>query len=234
MASQKITTYILHGWTQDLSKWDPLVKTLKKSGHKIKLLPIPGLTAKLEKPWNLNDYYNWFLKEIGNQDHINLVGHSFGGRIAIRFVVKNPNLVKKLILIDSAGIRPASFSAVAKRLLFKTVAKVGKKVTASSHARKILYQIVGEKDYYQANKTLAQTMTNVVGEDQKSELQFIKAHTLIIWGSNDKITPIDDGRLMNKDITGSTLKIIDGAGHSPQYSHSDQVTGLITDFLKGS
>ncbi len=223
--------YILHGWTKDITKWNPLIKELKSNGHQVKLLKIPGLTAKLDKPWNLSDYQAWFENEIKSERNINLIAHSFGGRVAIRFDVKNPNIIKKLILIDSAGVRPQDPATITKRFVFKTLAKIGKKITSSPTARSALYKLARESDYYQADKVLAQTMSNIVSQDQRDELQFVKAHTLIIWGSQDKTTPLSHGRLMNKTITGSTLKIIDEAGHSPHYAHPKEVANYIQKFL---
>lgn len=226
-----ITTYILHGWTKDTLKWEPLTKSLKKAGLKIKMLKIPGLTDHLDSPWDIDNYIDWLDAQISKHTHVNIIAHSFGGRIAIHYDVKRPNKIKKLVLIDSAGIRPTNLPAIVKRASFKALAKIGKKITKHKQARKILYQLAGEDDYYQADKVLAKTMANIVDFDQRQELEFVKAHTLLIWGSKDKTTPLSDGRLMNKTITGSCLHIIDGAGHSPQYSHVEEVHKHIKEFL---
>jgi len=228
----RLPTFILPGWTKDPSKWRPLIKLLEDDGLNIRLLPLPGLSSPLSKPWRLDDYEQWLNQKLVKNDNFNLIAHSFGGRIAIRFDRKNPNRIKKLVLIDSAGIRPSSFGAKVKRVSFKAVAKIGKKITTNPSARELLYKLAGEADYYQADKFLAQTMANVIEEDQRSELSFVKAHTLIIWGDNDKTTPLSDGRIINKTITGSTLKIVDSAGHSPQYTHPEPVAKFITQFLK--
>lgn len=226
------TTYILHGWTQDLSKWQPFVRKLKKAGIPAVLLPIPGLSSKLDKPWILDDYVNWLNRQLGTARNVNIIAHSFGGRIAIRFDVKNPNIIKRLVLIDSSGIRPSSLPAVLKRVSFHAMAKIGKKITSHKKAREFLYRLAGESDYFKADQILAQTMANIVKIDQRTDLPFVKAPTLIIWGSQDKITPLSDGRLMNKNITGSTLKIINEAKHSPHYTHPTEVVPIISGFLK--
>ncbi len=228
----KPTLYILHGWTKDVSKWPPLVKLLGKAGFTVKLLKIPGLTAPLDKVWGLNNYADWLAGQIKNDPSAILIAHSNGGRIAIRYETKNPDRVKKLILIDSAGIRPMSLAARVKRASFMTIAKIGKKITQNPGARSILYKLAKEQDYYQADKTLAQTMVNIINEDQRPEIGFVKAHTLILWGRQDSTTPLSDGRLINKEITGSTLKIIEDAGHAPQYTHPDIVADHILQFLK--
>jgi pimeloyl-ACP methyl ester carboxylesterase len=229
--ANKTPTYVLHGWTKDTKKWDPLIKGLKKNGLKVKMLKIPGLTDHLDTPWDIENYIDWLDTQTEKEKQVNIIAHSFGGRVAIHYDVKRPNKIKKLILIDSAGIRPDNIPAVIKRASFKALAKIGKKITKHQKARKVLYSLTGERDYYKADKVLAKTMANIVEFDQRDELSFVKAHTLILWGSKDKTTPLSDGRLMNKTITGSSLSIIDGAGHSPQYSHSEIVKNHILDFL---
>ena len=227
----KPSIYILHGWTQDITKWELCVNLLKSAGYKVKLLTIPGLTEKLDKPWNLDNYVQWFKHQVADDRKILVVAHSFGGRVAIRFDVKNPNVIQKLVLIDSAGIRPRTYSAIVKRMSFKALAKIGKRITQNPKARKVLYQLAGERDYYKANTVLAQTMSNIVEEDQQAEIPFVKAHTLILWGSHDTITPLSDGRLMSKMITGSTMKIINDAKHSPHYTHPEEVVDHILKFF---
>lgn len=229
--NNETTLYILHGWTKDITKWQPFLAELKKHGIKPVLLKIPGLTGSLKKPWYLNDYMVWFQKKVGDERNVYVLAHSFGGRVAVRFDVKNPNVIRKLILMDSAGIRPDNIKAILKRASFKALAKIGKSITKSTSARKMLYSLAREKDYYEADRVLAQTMHNIIEEDQRKELEFVKAHTLLIWGSNDKTTPISDGRMMNKQIMGSNLKIVDGAGHSPHYSHPEEVSRYIAEFL---
>lgn len=232
MAKHKI--FILHGWTKDVAKWQPLLDVLHKNNIQTELLKIPGLTAPLDKVWDLNDYVKWLDTKIGKELQPILLGHSFGGRVAIRYEIKNPNKIKKLILVDSAGIRPMSLAARFKRISFKTLAKIGKTFTNNPSARNLLYQLAREQDYHQADKILAETMAKVVEDDQRPEVGFVKTHTLIIWGGKDKTTPLSDGRIMNKEITGSTLKIIESAGHSPQYTNPDEVAAYILEFLKNS
>jgi pimeloyl-ACP methyl ester carboxylesterase len=223
--------YVLHGWSKSNDKWQFFLKDLAKLGIKAKLLNIPGLTAKLNKPWNLNDYVKWFEDEVGDNRNVTVIAHSFGGRIAIRFDVKNPNRLKKLVLIDSAGIRPLGIGARLKRGSFKALASIGKKITQSDQLRKLLYTVVRERDYYEADNVMRKTMANIVEDDQRKELEFVKADTLIIWGQKDKDTPLSDARMMNKQITGSRMVIVPKAGHAPQFSHHKQVAKHVSEFL---
>src|SRR3989344_6753590 len=96
--------YILHGWAYSKDRWNPFLSLLKSKGLNPYLLPIPGLTDKIDKPWNIDDYVKWLLGKIEKEEKIILIGHSNGGRIALNFSIKYLEKVAKLILIDSAGI----------------------------------------------------------------------------------------------------------------------------------
>ena len=214
---------ILHGWSTKVTKWDPF---LKATGGK--LLKIPGLTEKISKPWTLDNYVEWLNKKIGRKATI--IGHSNGGRIALAFVAKYPEKIEKLILIDSAGIYHKEFTIRLKRLIFKGVAKLGKKITKSNTMKNIIYRLAGESDYNSSDPTAKQTMINLISIDLTSILNKINTPTLIIWGKNDKTTPLSDGRLMHRKIKGSVLKIVD-ARHSPQFTNVREVTKIINDYI---
>lgn len=222
---------ILHGWTKTLDKWNGFIDALGKKGIKIELPKIPGLTKNLEEIWHLEDYVNW-LHNIANKekDKVILIGHSNGGRIALAFANQYPEKVKKLILIDSAGIYHNELPHKIKRIVFKTIAKIGKKLTSSRSLKNILYKLARESDYKEADPNVKKTMINLISADLKPILSHIQIPTLIIWGAQDKITPLSDGILMNNLIKNSKLEIIKDARHSPQFTNPEKVTNLILTF----
>ena len=216
---------VLHGWTYSTEKWDPFMDIIS-SKTDVELLKIPGLTEKLEAVWNLDNYVEWLKTKIGDSKVI-LIGHSNGGRISLAFANKYPEKVSKLILIDSAGIYHNELPIRLKRLVFKIIAKLGKKIINSEKLRKILYKLSREGDYENASPTVKKTMLNLITTDISFLLPEIKIPTLIIWGENDNTTPLKDGVLMHKLIRGSKLKIISGARHSPQFTHPKEVAKII-------
>jgi pimeloyl-ACP methyl ester carboxylesterase len=224
---------ILHGWTKTLDKWQPFLDILKKNEISADLLTIPGLTEKLDKTWNLSDYTNW-LKNIADKEEnkIILMGHSNGGKIALAFTNLYPKKIEKLILIDSAGIYHNEISLQIKRTIFKTIAKVGKKLTSSNIMKNLLYKLARESDYKDLDEKTKQTMINLISVDLKPILPQIKTPTLIIWGKDDKITPLSDGITINSLIRNSNLEIIENARHSPQFTHISEVANIIINNLK--
>ncbi len=218
--------YILHGWAYSLEKWEKFADLLRQSGFEPIFLKIPGLTLKSDKVWDLEKYSKWLDEKVGNSKVI-LLGHSNGGRIAAYFAYKYPTKVEKLILIDSAGIYHKELLLEVKRFLFGTFAKVGKKFTSSETLKKFLYNLAGEKDYQAATSNMKQSMLNLIKVDLVPYLKKINIPVLIIWGENDRITPLSDAKVMRNLIKNSKLEIIKEAKHSPFYTHPKEVADII-------
>lgn len=224
---------VLHGWTKNSDKWKPFLNALKGNKIFVDLLKIPGLTEKLDKIWDLSDYTEWLKTAVDKEkDKVILIGHSNGGKIALSFINLYPEKVEKLILIDSAGIYHNEIFLRVKRILFKTVAKIGKRVTSSKLMKNLLYKVARESDYKDLDEKTKQTMINLISVDLKPILPQIKTPTLIIWGKDDKITPLSDAITMNNLIKNSKLKIIKDARHSPQFTHTEGVADIIIKDLK--
>lgn len=226
--------FILHGWTYSIEKWGPFIKLLKEGGFDAKLLKIPALTAKIDRPWTINDYVVWLKKEIAkDKDRRIIIGHSNGGRIALALASKHPKLISNLVLINSAGIHHDNITLRIKRAIFKQIAKTGRLFTSSKRLRDLLYKLAGETDYRDAEENTAKTMVNLISSDVAASLSKISVPTLIIWGEKDKHnqTPISDAFLINKLIKNSKLKIIKEAKHSPQFTNPKEVLRLIKEEL---
>jgi pimeloyl-ACP methyl ester carboxylesterase len=232
MGTLKSKIFILHGWTYSTEKWNPFIDLLKKNGLELHLLNVPGLTQETNRPWKIDDYVDW-LKQILDKEKnkVILIGHSNGGRIALNFAIKYPDKLSHLILIDSAGVYHNELSLKIKRLVFGSVAKIGKKLSTSETLRSILYKIVGESDYKNATPVMKQTMLNLVNSDKSLSLDKVEVPTLIIWGREDKTTPLSDGKIMHGFIKNSKLQIIEGACHSPMFTHATEVANAIVNNL---
>lgn len=226
--------YILHGWTYSatnidpLDKWDLFIKLLKSKGLEVTLLHIPGLTKTVDQVWDLENYVEWVREEVSKENSkVILIGHSNGGRIALSFTEKYPEKVSQLILIDSAGIYHNELLHRIKKALFRSIAKLGKKITSSEILKNLLYKLAREGDYKNATSAQRQTMLDLINTDLTSILGKIQTATLILWGEEDTITPLLDGKLMQKLISNSKLHIIKGAKHSPQFTHTEEVVSKI-------
>lgn len=203
----------LPGWTKKSGDYHELLVLLEE---KYKVYPLDLLDDI--RPYNLADFaqkVRTFLKQKKIKKVI-LAGHSFGGRVAIKLTISNPELISKLILINSAGIERKNFLIK----LIKAI-KVIKPIKLS-----FLENIFGSKDYLKAKGNLQKTLVNIVEENLEPELEKIKVPTLIIWGREDHTTPLWMGKLMHKLIKNSQLKIIEG-DHGIPYRKPEEVFDII-------
>lgn len=220
--------YILHGWTYSLEKWVNFEKLLKGNNFDPVLLKVPGLTEKSDKIWDLDKYSDWLYKYLSKEKKkVILLGHSNGGRIAAFFATKHPEKVANLILVDSAGIYHKELWLQIKRFVFKTLSGIGKSFTNSDVVKNFLYFLAGERDYQKATENMKKTIVNLTNHDLTPFLKNVEVPTLIIWGEDDKITPLSDAKLINSLIKDSKLRIVKDAKHSPFYTHPVEVINIL-------
>jgi len=92
--------------------------------------------------------------------------------------------------------------------------------------------IIRETDYLMAKGYLKATFKKTIDENLTPLLQRIGVPTLIIWGSEDVVLPLGDGKLMAREIKGSNIEIMRGVGHNPHREAPEKLSGLITEFFK--
>ena len=229
---------ILHGWASHLANWQPFVKLLTQKGFSVYQPTMPGFgKTKIKSPWNTQDYVNWLNQYLTKNKltKIVLIGHSFGGQVAIQFTSQFPKIVYKLVLISSAGIRT---QWTLKRFIFYLIAKTGRMLFSLEFlrglfhpVRKFFYKAIRQKDYYQASRVMKKTLAKVVREDQRKFLSKIEKQVLMFWGQKDTTTPVKDGRLMNKLLPNSKLIIYKEASHSLPFTHTRKLIKRITWFI---
>ena len=208
------TLVFLHGWGVNSQLWFKILPELIKKNYFMYFLDLPGF-GQSQSPdtiYDVNDYKKIvyeFIKKFG-LEKINLIGHSFGGRVAIKIAAENPNFLEKIILVNAAGI---IYNSRTKRIA-AIIAKIIKPVFKPSFMqplRKKFYFLIGSE--YLENIKLSKIFTKIVMEDLTLLFSKIKKQVLIIWGRNDKITSLNDGQLINKLIPKSKLIVFEKAGH---------------------
>ncbi|MFA6533501.1 MAG: alpha/beta hydrolase [Patescibacteria group bacterium] len=209
---------ILHGWGSNSERWQKVGEMLSEKGLKVIIPDLPGF-GKSQIPktaWNFNNYVSWteeFVK-ILNIENCYLLGHSFGGAIAVKVTVNHPQKIKKLFLVASACIRKKTASK-------KFLAKISKIVKIFSFlpyyllVRKAFYKyIIRKSDYVYTEGIMKETYLKAISEDLSYYLSFIKAPTIIIWGDKDESTPLENAHFINQKIRNSKLIIIPEADHN--------------------
>ncbi len=202
--------YIVHGWTYKPEPWEEVISELKKE-HKIdvELLRVPGLGTKSEDIYTIDDYVKWAAKHIPKGSIA--LGHSNGGRILLNLLAqKGSDYLEGLILLDSAGIYEAS----RKKDLMRKMSKAFAPLKKSKVARKVVHKILGVHDYNDAPENMKKTMTNMLDSDKSLDISRIATKTMIIWGTDDQMTPLRQGEKMHNLLKNSKLTIKKGWRHS--------------------
>lgn len=208
---------ILHGWGSNYERWAPIAELISKAGFKVIVPDLPGFGKSdvLQTAWNMNNYVNWveeFVKQINIGDFY-LMGHSFGGALAVKLAIKHVQEVEKLFLVSAASVRKRTTQKSVLKNIAKAV-KVFAFLPFYPFIRKVFYKfIIRKSDYPYVDGFLKETFKNVISEDLSQFTGFIRTPTVIIWGDRDKSTPVDDAYFMNQKIKDSKLVIITGAGH---------------------
>ncbi len=181
--------------------------------------------------WGVGDYaevVSGFIKKLDLKNVV-LVGHSFGGRIGIKLASQKPNIIGKLILVDSAGFAMDT----GKKLAINLAAKIARpffKPKIMQGLRKKIYQAIGSEDYVEASG-LTQTYLQVIGEDLTEDVKKIACPTLIIYGGDDTITPPSYGEKMNSLIPNSKLLILKNAGPFSFLDKPEEFVKNLNEFI---
>lgn len=230
---------ILHGWGSSSVSFQSVKNILLNKGFTVYVLDLPGFgrVGKPDKPWSVDDYVDFVYEYVSSRylDKFYLLGHSFGGQVAIKFAVAWPEKLSGLILYSAAGIRPEQ---TIKTEIFYVLAKIGNFIfsllilrSIKNFMRKGFYYLVGTRDYYRAEGVMKQTMEKVINEDLRLLFPNIQVPTLIIWGDKDDVTPISDAEMMKEGIRGAELKIMPGAGHSWHKEQTEKFVEFILPFI---
>lgn len=208
---------LLHGWGSNADNFKFLERHLA-ADFRVLSLDLPGFGASPPPPaeWSLNDYIELvkdFLANLGIAAPA-VIGHSFGGRIAICLGAQGS--ASRLILVDSAGVRPRRkpvyYLKVYSYKLAKRLLNLAPQRLRGPMLEK-LQQRFGSSDYRNAAPILRKILVKVVNEDLTALLPRIKVPTLLIWGENDTTTPVEQARVMERMIPDAGLVVLKGAGH---------------------
>jgi len=224
---------ILHGWGSCAKNWEQVKELLEKKEYKVFIPDLPGFgnNPPPPHPWSLDDYVSWVEKYAQFTEPFFLFGHSFGGSIATKFVIKNPEKIKKLFLIDTAGIRRKS----RKKNLIKKTAHFAKKLSFLpffNFFRKVFYRFIVKSDYpYTQGNVMRNIYLNIINEDISKDFSKITVPTIIIWGKKDKITPLKDAYYFKEQIRDARLEILPDIYHNPHRENPKLLVEKILTYL---
>lgn len=225
----------LHGWKQNRHSWDTVVENLK-GDFTCWTVDLPGFgdNPRPNASWTPAHYANWVAQFIKKNaiGHPVIVGHSFGGRIAV-VLASNPRHYginnASFIFYATPGFREAlPFSKSITQALGRAIKKTWLPLNKAKLFLKLRDRLSSAD--YRESEELRDIFLATINYDLRSAMQHITNPVLLIWGEEDAEVPITIGQAMKHAITDAELKIIPDAGHFAHRENPSLFAGIIRSF----
>ena len=231
---------LVHGLGGRAEDWRNLAPYLSKAGFRAYMPDLLGY-GRSARPrdysYSIHDeaaVVVGFMNAMGLKQ-VDLGGWSMGGWVVQLIAAEHPQRVSRLILFDSAGldVKPAwsiaLFTPVNAVQLgqLDDLLMVHPKPVPAFVARDILR--LSDRNGWVVKRALARMFT---AEDVTNKLlPELKMPVLLVWGSEDRIVPLDQAETMHKLIPQSQLDVIGGCGHLAPLECTDQIGPKVVQFL---
>lgn len=217
---------LLHGWGQNIEMMKMLGDNFSDR-FRITILDFPGfgLSEEPSESWTIKDFADMleeFVKELGIKKPI-IMGHSFGGRVAIRYSADH--VVEKIVLFGSPCVREERELPLSVKIL-----KGIKKLPGMDKIGEFAKNFIGSRDYKAASPIMRQTLVDVVNEDLSKYAKEIDCPTLLIWGENDTEAPVEDARILEGIMVDAALIVLPGT-HYAYIENLGQVVNILNNFI---
>ena len=229
---------ILPGWGNNRNSFYNIINYFRDN-YSIYIIDYPGFgkSSSLKKEMTIYDYAI-MIKEFMEVENISnpiIIAHSFGGRLAILLSGFYGVFFEKMIFIDTAGVKERkNFRQIVRQLSYKFKKRLS--FFIRNNEKKELYikrlrEKYSSSDYLMLPDNMHKTFKNIVNENLKKYLKFIKSEVLIIWGENDIDTSLNSGIIFNRKIKNSALIVLPKAGHFSYIEYKDLVISIMDKFI---
>lgn len=226
---------LLHGWGMNGEDYRELAQFLSSDFYVlVPDLPGFGKTRKPPSGYDVEAYVRR-IKKFLEQKKIRqtyVLGHSFGGRIAIKLAHHYPLFIKGLVLSGTPGIEAFDFRRSIKRGLYWSSAKLLKWVVFLPPVRRLKTRFYEYRDFGTLSGVMKETFLKVIREPLADAAKSLQQPTLLLWGAKDQLAPVTDAEKMLKVIPHSYLKIFTKVGHKLPYERPYEVAREVVHFFQ--
>ena len=250
-----IPIVLIHGTGSSLHTFNEWSDRLKKSHRLIRMdLPAYGLTGPFPDGNYTMANYTAFLKDFLialNIKQCVLAGNSLGGAIAWNFTLEQPSMVTKLILIDASGYPivsksvPIAFNLATIPLINKLLTFITPRFLVRSSVENVYFDsskvtdLVVER-YFNLTlragnrKAFVDRIKTPKDTSTYKNIKYIQQPTLILWGAQDLLIPVENAYKFQEDLPNNTLVILENTGHTPMEESPLESLAPVLNFLKTS
>ncbi len=247
-----IPLVLIHGTGSSLHTFDVWTEELKSNYRVIRMdLPGYGLTGPFDhRDYSIDSYVDFldsFLENL-NVNKCIVAGNSLGGEIAWNYTLKNSKQIEKLILINSSGypsnsdstplaFKLAKFPILKHILVFITPRFIAESSVKNVYANqeKVTTSLVDR--YFELTLRSGNRQAFVDRFDAAKDstryrrIQNISTKTLVLWGAEDKLIPINNALRFNEDLTNDSLVILKNVSHVPMEEMPHKSLQVLLSFL---
>ncbi|MGH9045005.1 MAG: alpha/beta fold hydrolase [Acidimicrobiales bacterium] len=231
-ASPKVLA--LHGWARTHRDFNPVLSSEHGTAIDAVAVDLPGFGSSPPppEPWSTDRYAEALGAVTAQMDApIVVLGHSFGGRIAVRLAASAPELVSALVLTGVPLVRlverprvPSAFRA----------AKGLERIGLLSQARlERLRRRYGSSDYANANGVMRDVLVRIVNETYDESLGALRCPVTLVWGEDDAVAPLAVARAAADFLGRSRLVVVPRAGHLTPLSAPEALRVAVLELLGG-
>ena len=221
----------LHGWRRTSADFDRVL-----AGMSAVALDLPGFGASPEPPsaWGAADYAAAVapvVRELGGP--VVVLGHSFGGRVAVCLAAAEPDLVRALVLTGVPLIRraPAGGGSAKPALKFRAARWLNRRGVLSDERMEALRRQHGSADYRAATGVMRDVFVRVVNESYEDELSKVQCPIELVWGDDDADAKLSVAESALAVVPSAKLTVLPGAGHLTPLTAPDQLRAAVERHL---
>ena len=227
--SEEHPILFLHGWSVSTEPYREYLELLAQK-HWVIAPDLPGF-GRSPCSYSLTSYQTYAncilqLVERLNLNRLKLIGHSFGGGVALALAAAIPQAVDSLIVIGSTGIPLSLSDAIAGRF-----AELPQQIAQLTWIRLLkVIQAMGHNLVFRTRHLITGAKI-ALQEDIRPWLSEIKAPCLVLWGEGDRFTPLKTGYSLVETISNSQLQIVPEGYHEDCMMQPEAIATITLDFL---
>lgn len=247
---------LIHGYTASVFVWKSAAPMLGQNGFRVIALDLLGFGYSEKPAWFDYEIGSQariaarFMNRLG-VGRATVIGSSYGGAVAATIALDYPERVEKLVLVGTVcndvlrnlpvmrlaaiplvgeAITPflADSRIFQRRRMRKVLAPANHELITRERVEGVIRPLAAADAHHSLLATSRAWKAERISEDA----HLISQPTLIVWGEDDQLTPVEDGRRLHDSILHSRLVVLKDCGHVPQEEKSELFTKIVSNFCR--
>jgi pimeloyl-ACP methyl ester carboxylesterase len=222
----------LHGWQRTHRDFNRVL-----DGVDALALDLPGFGASPAppEPWGSAEYAKALLPILeGFDDPPVVLGHSFGGRVAVHMAATFPDRVRALVLTGVPLLRPSDAPRAKVATVYKVARFLHRRHVLSDARMEALRQRYGAADYRNATGVMRGVNVKVVNETYEGQLRQVACRVELVWGDHDTAAPLSVAQAAAAMLSDAHLTVLANTGHLTPLEAPEALTAALERLRAGS